>query len=371
MNKKIKILTSLSLSLVSLPLIAASCKKKIEPKKDLNTEENNGNKTTNTPPAAHNNTDTSTNSDHSHTHSEQGDQPDNSSSENNTMNSDTPGGTYGMPHGEMRSEDDERKRQEEEAARKQKEEKEKKDMKDVETVKQIVKEHEDAFGSFHTQGDFVEQIAVYAKDKKIEGLQLQNNGDKDKTLEVSPNGGKNKIKLKLGSQKFDVELGIVLKDAVLTKYYYENEPTKILNNLNSVNRNSIEKNWSMVNKTNKKIVITQLGYHVDNGFFKATGLPHYTSKVPEHLPLKINSLYLTFHNLKSSSIDNLDKWDIKNLKNTNQAFYDVSNFQQDISKWKVTDHNIVKSIFNKSNLSSEYKKKIAQSWGTTEDHLSK
>lgn len=195
--------------------------------------------------------------------------------------------------------------------------------------------------------------------EKIEGLKLQSEENKDKTLEVSPSGGRNKIKLKLGSQRFDVDLGIVLKDAVLTKDYYENEPTRILNNL--VNGNSIEKSWYMVNKESKKIVITQLGYHVNNGFFKATGLPHYTSKVSEHLPLKINSLYLTFHNLKPSSIDNLDKWDIKNLKKTNEAFYNVSNFQQDISKWKVTDQNIVKSMFKNSKLSNEYKTKIAKS----------
>ncbi|WP_152414857.1 variable surface lipoprotein [Metamycoplasma auris] len=40
MNKKIKILTSLSLSLVSLPLIAASCKKRVDNSKN-NTELSN------------------------------------------------------------------------------------------------------------------------------------------------------------------------------------------------------------------------------------------------------------------------------------------------------------------------------------------
>ncbi|WP_157767237.1 variable surface lipoprotein [Mycoplasmopsis agalactiae] len=52
MKKKIKILTSLSLSLVSLPIIAASCKKRAETKSDNSgaiTEENTNPKN-DTPP---------------------------------------------------------------------------------------------------------------------------------------------------------------------------------------------------------------------------------------------------------------------------------------------------------------------------------
>nr|WP_277735214.1 hypothetical protein [Mycoplasmopsis bovis] len=75
----------------------------------------------------------------------------------------------------------------------------------------------------------MDQINVYAKDKNINGLILQNNEDKDKKLIVDTDGGKNnKIKLQLGSQKFEIQLGIVLKDAVITKYYIENDKEKII-----------------------------------------------------------------------------------------------------------------------------------------------
>ncbi|EIN15375.1 Hypothetical protein, DUF285 family [Mycoplasmopsis agalactiae 14628] len=325
--------------------------------------------------------DSMTDSTNTHSNSEQGDQPDNS--ENN-------GGTYAMPHTIVNSEEEarkkqeeeaakakeeaerkkqEEKRQQEEAARKQKEAQEAKDKKDVETVRNIVKEHQDAFGSFHTQGEFLEQINVFAREKKIDGLTLQDSSDSTKTLDVDTKGGKNNIKLRLRSQNFEVRLGKVLEDGVLTKYYYEGDSTKIFENLKSDN---VDRDWSSVNRQGKNIVITQLGYYKDDkNNIKATGLPHRTTKVPEHLPLKITSLYLTFHNLKSEKIDNLEKWNIKNLKTTSEAFYDVEKFNQDLSSWTVTNPNIVKSIFKKAKISREFIKNLAKSWKTTEDHLSK
>ncbi|NES52969.1 hypothetical protein G3565_31860, partial [Escherichia coli] len=92
----------------------------------------------------------------------------------------------------------EEKRKQEEAARKEKEAQEAKDKKDVETVKEIVKVHEDAFGSFHTQGEFVDQIALYANKKGISNLKLEDQNDKDKYLNIDSKGeNKNRIKLQL------------------------------------------------------------------------------------------------------------------------------------------------------------------------------
>lgn len=377
MKKKIKILTSLSLSLVSLPLIAASCKKRDENKSDMSgaiTEENTNPKN-DTPPLNNNDNMDNMNDSTTHSNSEQGDQADNS--ENN-------GGTYAMPHTideakriqeeaakakeEAERKQKEEKRKQEEAARKEKEAQEAKDKKDVETIKDIVKVHEDAFGSFHTQGEFLDQINVFARDKKIEGLTLQNSADSNKSLNEDPSGGKNNIKLKLRSKNFDVNLGKVLKDGVLTKYYYEGDQSKIFDNF-ILNR--MDRDWSSVNRQGKNIVITQLGYYKDGSNIKATGLPHRTTKVPEHLPLKVTSLYLTFHNLKSEKIDNLEKWNIKNLKTTSEAFYNVKDFKQDLSSWTITNPSIVKSIFKSSQISRELIKNIAKSWKTTEDHLSK
>ncbi|WP_331696636.1 variable surface lipoprotein [Mycoplasmopsis agalactiae] len=113
-KRKQKILTSLSLSLVSLPLIAASCKKRDENKSEMTgaiTEENTNPK--NDTPLNNNDNNMDSMSDSTtHSNSEQGDQPDNS--ENN-------GGTYAMPHTL-----EEAKRIQEEAERKQKKKKKQK-----------------------------------------------------------------------------------------------------------------------------------------------------------------------------------------------------------------------------------------------------
>ncbi|MBT1323142.1 hypothetical protein FCL69_03505, partial [Mycoplasma bovis] len=112
--------------------------------------------------------------------------------------------------------------------------KEQEDKNNVEEVRKIIEQQKDAFGSFHTQKEFVDQINVYAKDKKINGLTLQNKEDENKPLIEDTDGGKNnKIKLQLGSQKFEIQLGIVLKDAVITKYYIDEDSQKdqIKNNI--------------------------------------------------------------------------------------------------------------------------------------------
>lgn len=265
------------------------------------------------------------------------------------MPSDDPNNTYTVPMNNV--EEEKQRRIEEEKKRKLEEERrqqEQKDKKNVEELKKIIEEQKDAFGSFHTQKEFVDQINVYAKDKKINGLTLQNKDDENKPLNEDTEGGKNnKIKLQLGSQKFETQLGIVLKDAVLTKYYFDDgtENPEIKSNFLN-NKRGIEKNWTPVNNTGKSVVITQLGYFKDRGTIKLTGSPHNTSKVPSKLPLKVDSLYLSFYNLKSSKIDNIGNWDTSNIKNAEQAFYYAQNFNQDLSRWKVTNINNMKQMFS-------------------------
>ncbi|MEI7029033.1 hypothetical protein WAC13_02965 [Mycoplasmopsis bovis] len=148
--------------------------------------------------------------------------------------------------------DKEEKQKKLEEERKQKEQE---DKNNVEEVKKIIEEQKDAFGSFHTQNEFVDQINVYAKDKNINGLILQNNEDKDKKLIVDTDGGKNnKIKLQLGSQKFEIQLGIVLKDAVITKYYIDEDSQKGQIKTNIFKREgvtTINKDWNSIKKWQK------------------------------------------------------------------------------------------------------------------------
>ncbi|WVV22224.1 BspA family leucine-rich repeat surface protein [Mycoplasmopsis agalactiae] len=257
----------------------------------------------------------------------------------------------------------------EEAKKKQQEEerklKEAEDKKNVVEIQKIVEEQKDAFGSFHSQKDFVDQINVYAKDKKISGLTLQNEEDGNKSLAVDTDGGKkNKIKLQLGSQKFEVNLGIVLKDAVITKFYYEDnhQQGQVMNNLLKANGNSIiNKTWTNY-KNGKNIVIKQLGYHRDHTGIKLTVVPHYTSKVPKHLPLKISSINLSFYNLKSLKIDNINEWDLSNVQNAGQAFLNAKHFSQDLSQWKLKSGANTQKIFEKANKMNEHLDKIAKTW---------
>ncbi|CEA12186.1 BspA family leucine-rich repeat surface protein [Mycoplasma capricolum] len=62
-----------------------------------------------------------------------------------------------------------------------------------------------------------------------------------------------------------------------------------------------------------------------------------TKKVPKHLPLKINSLDETFKGLKSEKIENLEKWDTKNIKFLTKTFADTDNFNQSINSWNVSN----------------------------------
>ncbi|SBO45722.1 hypothetical protein MBOVJF4428_00770 [Mycoplasmopsis agalactiae] len=239
------------------------------------------------------------------------------------------------------------------------------DKKNVVEIQKIVEEQKDAFGSFHSQKDFVDQINVYAKDKKISGLTLQNEEDGNKSLAVDTDGGKkNKIKLQLGSQKFEVNLGIVLKDAVITKFYYEDnhQQGQVMNNLLKANGDSIiNKTWTNY-KNGKNIVIKQLGYHRDHTGIKLTVVPHYTSKVPKHLPLKISSINLSFYNLESLKIDNINEWDLSNVQNAGQAFLNAKHFSQDLSQWKLKSGANTQKIFEKANKMNEHLDKIAKTW---------
>ncbi|ENY68624.1 Hypothetical protein, predicted lipoprotein [Metamycoplasma auris 15026] len=341
MKKLNKILISLGsiVSISALPLVAASCKKT---KKQEDTNNSSSNSSSNT----ENSNETMNNGD-SGSHNIQGDD----------SNATTPnGGTYKV---EVDSAEEKRKLEEEKA----------RDLKDIEVVKGIIEEHKDAFGSFHNQSEFLDQINLYANEKGIKDLKLEDDMDKTKNLEVDTEGGKNnKIKLQLRSKKFDVTLGKVLKDRVITKYYIFGNDKNILTNDGNT--------WSAQNKkSNEKIVITQLGYFYNeqqgnNKYITLTPLPNYTIKVPTYLPSKIKSFYLSFYNLKSSSIENLDQWITKNIVMGEQAFLNAVNFDQDLSKWDMSNLKNSKQFF-KDAKKLTYLEKIAEAWKISKDKLTK
>ncbi len=398
MKKKIKkfnIFSSLSF-LPLMPLVAASCKKNDNDEKVqiINNESNpQTSKQMTPPPNSHSDqskddssnvdktTDAKNNNEKSEPTVTPKDQSDESRSEagkndndntdsrtDNTpeMPNDGSNNTYTIPM----NNDEKEKQKKLEEERKQKEQK---DKKNVEELKNIIEEQKDAFGSFHTQKEFVDQINVYAKDKKINGLTLQNNEDEGKKLIVDTVGGnKNKIKLQLGSQKFEIQLGIVLKDAVLTKYYIDDDSQKgqIKNNIykKSNEETSISKDWNSI-KDGKKIVVTQLGYHTDYTGIKLTVLPHYTSKVPRNLPLKINSIHLSFYNLESSKVDNLNEWDTSNINNAWEAFLNAKKLDQSLKNWKIRGSVYTKNMFKGADKMKTHLKDMATAWKTEESKL--
>ncbi len=140
-------------------------------------------------------------------------------------------------------------------------------------------------------------------------------------------GGKNKIKLKLGSYTFEVSLGKVYKDKVVTKY--------AINDSNSAIKTSLNNNFDNINNTDGKIFVKQIGYSKDssrNRIIIAT-MPKNTVEVPKHLPLKIKSLENAFLYLNSDKVLNLDNWNVFNVINMSSMFFGAKNFNQDISRW--------------------------------------
>ncbi|QVK05835.1 BspA family leucine-rich repeat surface protein [Mycoplasma mycoides] len=182
----------------------------------------------------------------------------------------------------------------------------------INALQKVFKEQEDAFGSFHTHQEVLDQLKVYLNDNKIkhlDHLKLTNEKEKNTNLKID-NGNKKENKIKI--------------------IYFDKQTTFIPK---TVLENKVK---SKYNSTKNELI--QIGYELD--FIKNIKLSTVnknTVKVPMHLPLKINSLDESFQNLESSKIDNLDKWDTSNIKFLTKTFDGASKFNQDISSWNVSN----------------------------------
>ncbi|TKA58936.1 hypothetical protein MBOVa_7540 [Mycoplasmopsis bovis 8790] len=313
MSKKIKFISGAFLSLTMIPFIAASC----ENTKNSNDKNIDGSSSSLTPPAnsmPDDKKDGDKNVTPPNNGKEQADQPGGSSEGSDNNN----------PINKEKEETEEDR---------------KANKNNAEKVIKIVGEQKDAFATFHSLQDFLDQINVYAKEEKINNLELAEN-DKTRMLLEDTEGGKNKIKLKLGSHTFEVSLGSVYKDKVVTKYAVKDS--------NSTIKISLDNKFDDINKTDDKIFVKQIGYSKDtskNSITIAT-MPKNTVEVPKNLPLKINSLFQAFHQLKSPIINNLDKWNLKNVNNISEVFSHASEFNQDISKWDTSNVRNMSGVFD-------------------------
>ncbi|AIA33936.1 BspA family leucine-rich repeat surface protein [Mycoplasmopsis bovis] len=327
--KKIISIGSLS-SLLLMPLVAASCKKNDNDEKVqiINNESNPQTSKQMTPPNSINDND---------------DKPDKNEKTDNNQNLVSP-----VNPNETNNEEEKKKIEEEkkkiEEEKKLKEKQEQEDKKNVEKVEKIIKEQKDAFGSFHTRKDFLDQISVFAKEKGIENLKLAD-GNEDKTFKVGENDPENKVKLRLGTYEFEVQLGKVLKDRVATKYYIENDKEKIIEDTDG--------KFSNLENNEQNVVITQIGYSLKSKEYSTNekvieidNMPKNTIKVPKHLPLKINSLKDAFKELNSEKVLDLDKWNVSNVTNMHSMFFEAKKFNQDISKWNTENVTNMIGLFS-------------------------
>ncbi|AGJ90915.1 BspA family leucine-rich repeat surface protein [Mycoplasma putrefaciens] len=191
-------------------------------------------------------------------------------------------------------------------------------------LKLILKLQEDAFGTFHTHQDVLDQISVYAKDDGILGIKALRLDDSKKakvSLENSTRKGKNIIKFRFFDQEVKFEPSKVLKNEVETKYI----------NINDFG-------WK----------ITQIGYKLKNNASIVLDIAKYKKiyEVPSQLPLKVNSLEKAFYQLESDRINNLDKWNISNIKSLLSTFDGAKKFNQDISDWDTSNVTNMQSTFN-------------------------
>lgn len=181
----------------------------------------------------------------------------------------------------------------------------------INALQKVFKEQEDAFGSFHTHQEVLDQLKVYLNDNKVkhlEHLKLTNQNEKNTLLKVDSNRSLNKVKISYFDKETIFIPKTVLDNKVQAKY----------------NENKNE--------------LIQIGYALDN-FIKSvelTTVNKNTIKVPIHLPLKINSLDESFKDLESEKINNLDKWDTKNIKFLTKTFDGAKNFNQNLNFWNVS-----------------------------------
>ncbi|UZK64146.1 BspA family leucine-rich repeat surface protein [Mycoplasma mycoides subsp. capri] len=181
----------------------------------------------------------------------------------------------------------------------------------------IFKEQENAFGTFHTYKDVVDQLLVYANEKGLKDITLADGLNEDEYLKEDKDGkGRNIVKLKLYGSDATFKPKKVLKDEVETIYSEDKKKVK------------------------------QIGYKkIFNKDIKIKKITELIEEVPVHLPLKITSLSEVFSESKIKTVRNLDKWNTKNIKSMFSVFENAKTFNQDISNWDTSNVTNMSGMF--------------------------
>ncbi|WFQ93247.1 BspA family leucine-rich repeat surface protein [Mycoplasma feriruminatoris] len=199
------------------------------------------------------------------------------------------------------------------------------DKESIEGLQQIFNQQQEAFGTFHTHQDVLQQIKFYAEKlnvKDYKDLVLSNPKLANTHLvEDSNSTNKNVVSFRLFSTPIEFRLKSVLKDEVKT-IYSSLDPNEVI---------QIGYKKDLVKKGSNNIIL-----NISNKKVK---------KVPIHLPLKINSFNESFKDLESKEIINLDKWDIKNVNSLFYAFKSAKQFNQDLSSWNTINVTNMQGVF--------------------------
>ncbi|TLF26727.1 MAG: BspA family leucine-rich repeat surface protein [Spiroplasma sp. WSS] len=117
----------------------------------------------------------------------------------------------------------------------------------------------------------------------------------------------------------------------------------VLNNKTQQDTIYIDENGKKVitNKHNlsyiKTTKITQIGFYKnDQGEIQVVNMPITIKEVPEQLPPEITSLSYMFIHTTSFNQD-LSKWDVSNVTNMSWMFSVANAFNQDLSKWNTSN----------------------------------
>ncbi|CBH40257.1 BspA family leucine-rich repeat surface protein [Mycoplasmopsis agalactiae] len=228
-----------------------------------------------------------------------------------------------------------------------------------EKIVALWKKHKYGFADFHTYGDVLEQLKVYINDKSSKFLKLSEN--KLTNQSIKKDNSKQIIDLLIGEENLTLRFGDI-KDSVPLIYAIKGDES-------NETVSYIKENKELKVFTDKDIIVKQLGYFKGKSadIIVTATVPENTVEVPEHLPLKIDSLTETFAGLKKKEVKNLDKWDTKNIKNLLSTFSKASNFDQLLDKWdtsnvksmastffEATSFNQPLSSWNTSNVTSMY-----------------
>ncbi|WP_434328863.1 BspA family leucine-rich repeat surface protein [Mycoplasma capricolum subsp. capricolum] len=189
----------------------------------------------------------------------------------------------------------------------------------------------------------VEMIKDKLNNKEKELVDLSNQEEsRNRPKKWEPN---QKINVKVGEQKIELDFGEVKEGRKATKY--KDPKTGEIKTTDAAD-------FSTVNGLKEVKEIIEFGYHEhkDNHdgnktHIRVVAMPTSIQIVPKELPKEITSTRAMFWDAEEFNQD-ISMWDTSNLETIDQMFVGAKKFNQDISKWNVSNVRIMDSTFSET-----------------------